>query len=105
MEPKNNNVRREFINKSVAAATATFLLPSMVMKAVELDAQADLLTTTRHICDENGIVSNLHNHTYEVENDLHGLKGSLARIANYKLGTDINCLIRAGEDPVKFINT
>lgn len=105
MEPSKKYARRGFIKKSAVGVIATFLLASMVMNAVELNAQADLLTTIRHICDENGIVSNLHNHTYEVENDLHDLKGSLARIPDYKLGTDINCLIRAGVDPVKFINT
>lgn len=71
----------------------------------ELDAQADILKKIRHICDDNGIVANLHNHTYEVENNLHDFKGTLARIPDFKLGPDINWLIRAGVDPVDFINT
>lgn len=57
------------------------------------------------ICNDHGIVPNLHNHTYEVENDLHDLKGTLARIPDIKLGPDLNWLIRAGVDPVSFINT
>ena len=105
MEPSTKNARRGFIKKSAVGVNATFLLASMVINAVELNAQGDFLTTIRPICDENGIVPNSHNHTYEVENDLHDLKGSLARIPNFKLVTDINCLIRAGVDPVKFTNT
>ena len=71
----------------------------------ELDAQADLLKKIRVICKDNGIVANLHNHTYEVENNMHDLKGSLARIPDFKLGPDLNWLIRAGVDPVDFITT
>ena len=71
----------------------------------ELDAQADLLKKIRVICEDNGIVANLHNHTYEVENNMHDLKGSLARIPDFKLGPDLNWLIRAGVDPVDFITT
>lgn len=71
----------------------------------ELDAQADILKKIRQICNDNGIVPNLHNHTYEVENDLHDLKGTLTRIPDFKLGPDINWLIRAGVNPVDFINT
>ena len=48
---------------------------------------------------------NLHNHTYEVENDMHDLKGTLARIPDVKLGPDLNWLVRAGVDPVSFIKT
>ena len=47
---------------------------------------------------------NLHNHTYEVENQLHDLKGTLARIPDVKLGPDLNWLIRGGVDPVQFIH-
>lgn len=71
----------------------------------ELDAQAELLKKIRSICDDNGIEANLHNHTYEVENDMHDLKGTLARIPDFKLGPDLNWLIRGGIDPVEFINT
>lgn len=71
----------------------------------ELDAQAVILKKIRTICDDNGVVANLHNHTYEVENELHDLKGTLARIPDFKLGPDLNWLIRAGVDPVDFINT
>lgn len=71
----------------------------------ELDAQAAILRKIIEICDDNGIEANLHNHTYEVENELHDLKGTLQRIPDIKLGPDLNWLIRAGVDPVDFINT
>ncbi|MDH5380119.1 MAG: sugar phosphate isomerase/epimerase [Cyclobacteriaceae bacterium] len=70
----------------------------------DLDAQAELLKKIKQICEDNGIVPNLHNHTYEVENDMHDLKGTLARIPDFKLGPDLNWLIRGGVDPVDFIN-
>ncbi len=71
----------------------------------ELDAQADLLLKIRNVCEAHGIQPNLHNHTYEVENDMHDLKGTLKRIPDYKLGPDLNWLIRGGIDPVEFIHT
>jgi sugar phosphate isomerase/epimerase len=49
------------------------------------------------------VVLNLHNHTYEVVDDLHDLKGTLARIPEVKLGPDLNWLVRAGVDPASFI--
>jgi sugar phosphate isomerase/epimerase len=55
------------------------------------------------LCKAHGVVLNLHNHTYEVENNEHDLKGTLARIPDVKLGPDLNWLVRAGEDPVDFI--
>jgi len=69
----------------------------------QLDAQAELLKKLIDICNKNGIVLNLHNHTYEVENDLHDLKGTLKRISDVKLGPDLNWLLRGGIDPVKFL--
>ncbi|MCG2459154.1 sugar phosphate isomerase/epimerase [Flavobacteriaceae bacterium F89] len=71
----------------------------------ELDAQATILKKVMALCGDHGIELNLHNHTYEVENGLHDLKGTLVRIPNIKLGPDLNWLIRAGVDPVEFINT
>lgn len=71
----------------------------------ELDAQADLLRQILRICSDSGIVPNLHNHTYEVVNGMHDLKGTLARIPDIKLGPDLNWLIRGGVDPVQFIKT
>lgn len=79
--------------------------PKGLKTEAELDAQADLLKKIRAICTDNGIVANLHNHTYEVEHDMHDLKGTLARIPDFELGPDINWLIRADVDPVAFINT
>ncbi|MFC4213069.1 TIM barrel protein [Pedobacter petrophilus] len=69
----------------------------------ELDAQADVLKKILVLCKEEGIEPNLHNHTYEVENGMHDLKGTLARIPDINLGPDLNWLIRAGIDPVDFI--
>ncbi|NBC66598.1 MAG: TIM barrel protein, partial [Bacteroidetes bacterium] len=70
----------------------------------QLDAQAELLRKLIGISEDNGVVLNLHNHTYEVEDDLHDLKGTLERIPDAKLGPDLNWLIRGGVDPVEFIN-
>ncbi|GAA4433215.1 hypothetical protein GCM10023091_06410 [Ravibacter arvi] len=69
----------------------------------ELDAQALTLKEIYAICSRHGIVANLHNHTYEVENDLYDLKGTLARLPESKLGPDLAWLVRAGVDPVEFI--
>lgn len=71
----------------------------------ELDAQAQLLRKIQVICGNSGVVANLHNHTYEVANGLHDLKGTLARIPDIKLGPDLNWLVRAGVDPIWFIRT
>ena len=71
----------------------------------QLDTQAELLRGIIALCQGKGIVLNLHNHTYEVENNMHDLKGTLARIPRVKLGPDLNWLLRGGVDPVKFIET
>lgn len=71
----------------------------------ELDAQADVLKKIVAICKQYRVEPNLHNHTYEVENGLHDLKGTLARLPDIKLGPDLNWMIRAGVNPVEFINT
>lgn len=71
----------------------------------ELDAQADLLKKLIQICEKYKVVLNLHNHIYEVQNDLYDLKGTLSRIPDIKLGPDLNWLLRAAVDPVWFINT
>lgn len=69
----------------------------------QLDAQAGLLGKIDAICKANNVVLNLHNHTYEVENNLHDLKGTLARLPDVKLGPDLNWLVRGGVDPVTFL--
>jgi sugar phosphate isomerase/epimerase len=69
----------------------------------QLDAQADLLRQLTALCARHGVVLNLHNHTYEVENDLHDLKGTLARLPDARLGPDLNWLVRGGVDPVQFL--
>lgn len=73
--------------------------------SAQLDAQADLLRRIIELCIDNGVELNLHNHTYEVENDMHDLKGTLERIPEVKLGPDLNWLVRGGVDPVTFIET
>jgi sugar phosphate isomerase/epimerase len=69
----------------------------------QLDAQAEMVRKLRALAQSHGIVLNLHNHTYEVENNEHDLKGTLARIPDAKLGPDLNWLLRGGVDPVDFI--
>jgi len=69
----------------------------------QLDAQAEVLRKIMAMCKSNGVVLNLHNHTYEVENGMHDLKGTLARVPNVRLGPDLNWLLRGGVDPVEFI--
>ncbi len=71
----------------------------------QLDNQAELLKIVIKRTHDYGIELNFHNHTYEVENNLHDLKGTLQRIPDLKLGPDLNWLIRAGVDPVQFIET
>jgi sugar phosphate isomerase/epimerase len=69
----------------------------------QLDNQADVLKKIMKIGDAHGVVLNLHNHTYEVENGMHDLKGTLERIPDVKLGPDLNWLVRGGVNPVEFI--
>lgn len=70
----------------------------------ELDAQARLLERLVKLGNEKGIVLNLHNHTYEVENTMHDLGGTLKRIPDIKLGPDLNWLLRGGVDPIEFLD-
>ncbi|MFW5832065.1 MAG: sugar phosphate isomerase/epimerase family protein [Prolixibacteraceae bacterium] len=69
----------------------------------ELDAQAELLQKLMKVGKKRGVVVNLHNHTYEVENNMHDLRGTLKRIPEIKLGPDLNWLLRAGVDPIDFL--
>lgn len=71
----------------------------------ELDVQAETVKRIMSICKKNDIQPNLHNHVFEVKDDLHDLKGTLKRIPDIKLGPDLNWLVRAGVDPVWFIKT
>jgi len=73
--------------------------------AAQLDAQAELLRRIMNLCRDNGVEMNLHNHTYEVEDDMHDLRGTLARVPEAKLGPDLNWLVRGGVDPVDFIES
>ena len=69
----------------------------------QLDAQAALLKQLMALCDAHGVVLNLHNHTYEMQDGEHDLRGTLARVPDVKLGPDLNWLLRAGVDPVDFL--
>lgn len=70
----------------------------------QFDAQADVLRKIIALGQANGVVLNLHNHTYEIADDLYDLKGTLARIPDVKLGPDIGWLARGGVDPVEFVH-
>ncbi|MFH1924691.1 MAG: sugar phosphate isomerase/epimerase [Planctomycetota bacterium] len=70
----------------------------------QFDAQADLLKRIIAVAKAHGVVLNLHNHTYEVVDDMHDLRGTLDRIPEVKLGPDLNWLVRGGVDPVEFIH-
>jgi sugar phosphate isomerase/epimerase len=71
----------------------------------ELDTQAETLKRIIAICKQHRVQPNLHNHTFEVADNLHDLKGTLQRIPDIKLGPDLNWLVRGGVDPVWFIKT
>jgi len=69
----------------------------------QFEAQADLLRELDRLCTERGLVMNLHNHTYEVQDGEYDLSGTLERFPAAKLGPDLDWLTRAGIDPVDFI--
>ncbi len=69
----------------------------------ELDAQADLVRRLRSLARQHGVVLNLHNHIYEVEDGEYDLRGTLARIPDVKLGPDLDWLTGAGINPADFI--
>ena len=69
----------------------------------QLDAQAEILRKIIALGLAHGVILNLHNHTYEVENGMHDLEGTQARIPEVKLGPDLNWLVRGGVNPVEFI--
>lgn len=71
----------------------------------ELDAQADLLERILNLCEKRDLLANLHNHTFEVEDNLHDLRGTMSRVPKVRLGPDINWLIRGGVNPVDFIRS
>ena len=71
----------------------------------ELDTQGELLKKIMTICAKNKIEPNLHNHTFEVNNNMHDFKGIISRVPELKLGPDLNWLVRGGVDPVWFIKT
>jgi sugar phosphate isomerase/epimerase len=74
-----------------------------VKTPAELDIQAEILTKIKRMCEDNGLIMNLHNHTYEVENNEYELKENIKRIPDIRLGPDLNWLLRAGIDPFGFL--
>lgn len=71
----------------------------------ELDAQGEILKKIIAICQKNNVQPNLHNHTFEVADNMHDFKGTIARVPELHLGPDLNWLVRGGIDPVWFIKT
>ncbi|MGC9318701.1 MAG: sugar phosphate isomerase/epimerase family protein [Armatimonadota bacterium] len=71
----------------------------------QLDTQAALIRRMIEICKPRGITVDMHNHTYEVDWDLHELRGMIERMPELKLGPDLNWLRRAGVDPLQFLRT
>lgn len=69
----------------------------------ELDDQAVMLREIIALCRDHGVSPNLHNHTFEMENDQHDFRGTIKRVPEISLGPDINWLMRAGIEPVEFI--
>jgi sugar phosphate isomerase/epimerase len=69
----------------------------------EFDAQAELLKKVISMGKGKGITLNLHNHTYEAENNLFDLRNTLKRLPGTELGPDLNWLLRAGIDSISFL--
>ncbi len=69
----------------------------------QLDQQAGVLRDIAAVCRASGVVMNLHNHTYEVQDDEYELSETLKRFGEAELGPDLDWLTRAGIDPIDFI--
>ncbi len=69
----------------------------------ELDAQADVLRELCGVANAEGVLTNLHNHTYEVRDGEWDLRNTMERVPEAKLGPDFAWLYRAGIDPVDFV--
>lgn len=69
----------------------------------ELDAQGETLRTICRMAREEGVVTNVHNHTYEVRDGEWDLRNTLERVPEARLGPDFGWLYRAGVNPVDFI--
>lgn len=69
----------------------------------ELDIQAETLQEILKISDRNNVTPNLHNHTYELADNMYDFKETMVRVPDLKLGPDLNWLVRGGIDPVWFI--
>jgi sugar phosphate isomerase/epimerase len=77
--------------------------PSGAKGPDELDAQAEVLMKIKRMCEDVGIVMNLHNHIYEVKDNEFELRENIKRIPDVKLGPDLNWLLRAGVEPFDFM--
>lgn len=69
----------------------------------QLDTQADVVREIMGLCEQHGLELNVHNHTYEMDWEMHEFRGMLERIPEIKLGPDLNWLRRAGVDPWEFV--
>ena len=69
----------------------------------QFDAQAAVVRELMAICEEHGVVLNLHNHIYEVADGERDLRATLERVPTARLGPDVGWLVAAGVDPVDFI--
>ncbi|WP_128545814.1 sugar phosphate isomerase/epimerase family protein [Larkinella soli] len=69
----------------------------------QFDAQADTLKRIQAICQQNRVVPNLHNHTYEVADDLYDLQNTLQRVPDIALGPDLDWLFQAKVDVLTFL--
>ena len=69
----------------------------------EFDAQARLLKQINTLASDHGVKMNLHNHTYEVEDDEYEVTETLRRFPGARLGPDLDWLTRAAIDPIDFI--
>ncbi len=69
----------------------------------EIDTQAEVLIKIKKMCEDNGIIMNLHNHICEVKDNEYELKENIKRIPDVKLGPDLNWLLRAGIEPFDFL--
>lgn len=71
----------------------------------QLDTQAGLVRRMIDTCQHRGIIVDMHNHTYELQWDMHELRGMIERLPDLKLGPDLNWARRAGVDPLQFLRT
>ncbi|MGM9507517.1 sugar phosphate isomerase/epimerase family protein [Larkinella sp. GY13] len=69
----------------------------------QFDVQAETLKKIQEICRKNKVVPNLHNHIYEVADDLYDLQNTLQRVPDIALGPDLDWLFQAKVDVLTFL--